>query len=75
MYVHGPCRCDECAEANTVYHRKLVKRLRERTPPQHGANGYTNYGCRCPVCTTANTTRCRDYRQAKALQVSEALDA
>ncbi len=59
-YCHGACRCAECREANTVYHRELRKRLRDRigTPyaavPHGTAGGYANHGCRCRACSEAH---------------------
>ena len=59
-YCHGGCRCDACRLANTVYHRELRKRLRERINnakarvPHGTAGGYANHGCRCEDCRTAH---------------------
>ncbi len=60
-YCHGACRCDECRRANTIYHRELRKRLRDRigTPsarvPHGTAGGYANHGCRCRACCRAHS--------------------
>ncbi|MEO5680727.1 MAG: hypothetical protein ABIS47_13780 [Acidimicrobiales bacterium] len=59
-YCHGACRCDECRRANTLYHRELRKRLRERIGragaqvPHGTAGGYANHGCRCRLCSGAH---------------------
>lgn len=29
---------------------------------KHGANAYSNRGCRCEVCTTGHRDRCREHR-------------
>lgn len=59
-YCHGACRCDECRQANTDYHRELRKRLRARIGsagarvPHGTAGGYANHGCRCRLCSAAH---------------------
>ena len=59
-YCHGGCRCSDCREANTVYHRELRKRLRARVGlpgaqvPHGTAGGYSNHGCRCRACSDAH---------------------
>ena len=59
-YCHGACRCAECRQANTLYHRELRKRLRERigkpyaAVPHGTAGGYANHGCRCRACSEAH---------------------
>lgn len=56
----GGCSCDECREANRLYHRSLRDRV--GPPPSHGQSGYVNYGCRCSICTRANTEATYGYR-------------
>jgi hypothetical protein len=39
------------------YNRRTVATFRRQNrgkePPEHGKNGYDNYGCRCSACTEA----------------------
>ena len=68
-YCHGACRCADCREANTVYHRDLRKRLRARlgdpdaAVPHGTAGGYANHGCRCRRC-------CEAHRQAMVVSAA-----
>jgi hypothetical protein len=43
------------------YNRRAVatfrKQHRGKEPPEHGRNGYENYGCRCAICTEAARKR------------------
>ena len=45
--------------SNTAQQRAWRERNRaeKREPPNHGANGYINYGCKCQICTDANTDK------------------
>jgi len=36
--------------------------------PRHGANGYTNYGCRCDVCREGQRVKHADYMARKPEQ-------
>lgn len=65
-YIRG-CRCADCTQANTEYHKKLTARLAQTPFGQipHGLNGYGNYGCRCQVCLDANAAKSRDARNAR----------
>jgi len=40
----------------TKAHREVAEGIRE--VPEHGASGYSNYGCRCDICTKAWTDPC-----------------
>lgn len=43
------------------YNRRAVEIFRRQKrgtePPEHGRNGYDNYGCRCTVCSEAKHGR------------------
>jgi hypothetical protein len=57
----GKCRCPECTIAMSAYvgRRRAARKKAKREPPEHGVNGYENYGCRCETCTTAEREKRR----------------
>ena len=56
-YVRG-CDCDDCREANAIYHRNRRHRYWPARSLRHGLKStYSNYGCHCELCTAANAGR------------------
>lgn len=51
----APCNCKRCVETRGGI-----------GPSEHGANGYTNWGCRCDVCRVAAVAANRRSRRERA---------
>ena len=48
-----------------VGRRRAARKKAKREPPEHGVNGYENYGCRCTTCVAAS----REKRQARSMRL------
>lgn len=66
-YLNHRCRCQPCRDANTAYHRELLKRLAQTPFEQipHGITGYRDYSCRCPACFKAQSDKNRAARERR----------
>lgn len=84
MYNNHGCRCDECRQAATDYHREKSHRLgyaRPRTVvfaerraaadarDNHGTETRYSFGCRCADCRTAAA----DARRARRARCRQAV--
>lgn len=73
-YVNWKCRCDECREASTKYHREgrlaAEERFRNRISdddPGHGTASFYKRGCKCSACKKAGN-EARYKRRAAAIE-------
>ena len=69
QYDRG-CRCAECRQGNTDYHReqRMVRRAqsKDQNDPRHGSVGfYRNHACRCGRCSEAHLATVRREQQRR----------
>lgn len=79
-YVHGPCSCQACRDANAAYYRAATSRklrirasqrlegiFQDTTIPHGVASSYEWHGCRCDDCVEAVKKEWRRRKQNRKL--------
>ena len=54
--------------SNSAQVKAWRARVKGQEPPNHGASGFSNYGCRCKVCVEANKEKCLDHYYKKWME-------